>query len=276
MNLVSGRGQSLIARGREALSAGDPDVKCRLTLKAWADLEVGSLPVIPSEAGDAPLEPGRPERPLLVRPRELPRRRLGSREGQVALLHAIAHIEFNAINLAWDAVCRFPDMPEDFYRDWARVAREEAEHFQMLRDRLRALGADYGDCPAHDGLWQAALDTRHDVLVRMALVPRVLEARGLDVTPPMMDRLRRAGDVESVAALEIILRDEIGHVGIGTRWFRFACERRGLEPAATFRKLLRDYMQGAVKGPFHYQARQQAGFTEGEMAELEALWREKG
>ncbi|WJW74506.1 ferritin-like domain-containing protein [Thiohalobacter sp. IOR34] len=261
----------LFDAARAALAAGDAEQKCRLTLAAWEALAAGRLRLRPSQAGASLDAPGRPPRPELVAPRDLPRRRLSSVAGRAALLHAIAHIEFNAINLAWDAVCRFPDMPEAFYRDWARVAAEEATHFRLLRERLQALDHDYGDFPAHNGLWQAALDTRHDVLLRMALVPRVLEARGLDVTPGIMQRLRRAGDEASVAVLEVILREEIGHVEIGSRWFHYCCRERGLPPAATFRRLLEAHMAGRIRGPFHYEARSRAGFTAEELALLDAL-----
>lgn len=216
-------------------------------------------------------EPGRPPRPLLVSPRDLPRRGFNTIKGRAALIHAVAHIEFNAINLAWDAVYRFRDLPAQYYGDWIRVADEEAYHFTLLRDRLRGLGHEYGDFTAHNGLWEMARDTAHDVLVRMALVPRVLEARGLDVTPGMMARLRAAGDDETVALLEIILRDEIGHVAIGTRWFRWLCEQRGLAPEATFRELIARHLKGRIRGPFHRDARLQAGFSESELLSLDDL-----
>lgn len=215
--------------------------------------------------------PGRPPRPPLVSPRDLPRRGFHSVDGRAALIHAVAHIEFNAINLAWDAVYRFRDLPRDYYDDWVRVADEEAYHYTLLRERLRRLGYDYGDFPAHNGLWEMAEETAHDVLVRMALVPRVLEARGLDVTPTMMERLRAAGDEETVSVLEIILRDEIGHVAIGTRWFRHCCAERELDPQATFQALIRRHLKGRIKGPFHHAARKQAGFSEEEMVLLAGL-----
>ena len=218
-------------------------------------------------------EPGRPPQPLLVSPRELPKRGFNTLAGRAALIHAVAHIEFNAINLAWDAVYRFRDMPQAFYDDWVRVADEEAYHFSLLRARLGELGYDYGDFHAHNGLWEMARDTAHDVLVRMALVPRVLEARGLDVTPGMMAHLSAAGDEETVALLEIILRDEIGHVEIGSRWFRWLCEQRALTPESVFRELIERYMKGQVKGPFHRDARLQAGFSESELAALEQMGR---
>ena len=253
------------------LAESDPERKCMRTRETWSLLQTGGLAIMPSAHGVSLDAPGRPPRPELVPPRELPRRRLNSVDGRAALLHALAHIEFNAINLAWDAVCRFTGMPEAFYRDWASVADEEAYHFQLLRERLRTLGYAYGDFPAHNGLWSMALQTRADVLVRMALVPRVLEARGLDVTPGIMQRLREAGDADSVVILEIILRDEIGHVAIGTRWFHYACAQRGLEPESTFRALLREHMRGRVKGPFYREAREQAGFSAAELDELESL-----
>lgn len=215
--------------------------------------------------------PGRPERPRLVAPRELASRGLHTREGQAALVHALAHIEFNAINLALDAVYRFRGLPGQFYDDWLQVAEEEAYHFGLLREHLRELRADYGDFPAHDGLWQMAVETAHDPLVRMALVPRVLEARGLDVSPGMMRRLGAAGNRRAVDILEIILRDEVGHVAIGSRWFRHLCEARGLDPRPTFRTLLGQYMKGRVKGPFHREARLRAGFTEAELVDLETM-----
>lgn len=218
---------------------------------------------------DVPDIPGRPEKPQLVAPRDLPRRRNNRESGHASLIHAITHIEFNAINLGLDAVARFADMPESFYADWLRVAFEEATHFEMLDNYLQQMGFKYGDFPAHDGLWEMALKTHHDPLTRMALVPRVLEARGLDVTPSMMDKLRASGDEEAVAILEIILREEIGHVAVGTRWFNYLCEQRDLDPLETFRDLLETYFNGEIRGPFHHEARQQAGFTESEMAMLE-------
>ncbi|HHJ17859.1 MAG TPA: ferritin-like domain-containing protein [Gammaproteobacteria bacterium] len=264
-------GNNLFARARQCLDCADPETKCKLTDLAVDDLNAGRLDLRNMDQPQPIAAPGRPPRPELIAPRDLPRRRPGSVAGRAALLHAVVHIEFNAINLAWDAVYRFRDMPEAFYRDWARVAREEAYHFHLLCERLAALGYAYGDFPAHDGLWEMACRTAHDPLVRMALVPRVLEARGLDVTPDMIRRLEQAGDVEVVRVLEIILRDEIGHVEIGTRWYRYLCEQRNIEPDATFEALVVEYMPGQVKTPFHYAARQQAGFNAAEMASLERL-----
>lgn len=215
--------------------------------------------------------PGRPERPPLVSPKELPRRGLGSAGGRAALLHAIAHIEFNAINLACDAVQRFAGMPDAFYRDWAGVAVDEARHFRLLRARMAGLGCDYGDHPAHDGLWAMAEKTRHDCLSRMALVPRLLEARGLDVTPGMIARLRQVGDEASVAVLEVILREEVAHVAIGTRWFHYCCGQAGRDPEPTFLALLESVGGAALSGPFNLEARTEAGFSASEMQAISRL-----
>ena len=189
-------------------------------------------------------------------------------EGRAALLHAIAHIEFNAVDLAWDAAYRFRGMPETFYDDWVRIADDEARHFALLRGRLQALGHDYGDFDAHNGLWEMCEKTAHDGLERMALVPRVLEARGLDVTPGMIVKLRALGDEVTVAVLELILREEVAHVAAGSRWFRWYCGRRGLEPESTFRELLARYARAVLHGPFNLEARSAAGFS---VEELEAL-----
>ncbi|MDH5183728.1 MAG: ferritin-like domain-containing protein [Gammaproteobacteria bacterium] len=216
-------------------------------------------------------DPGRPATPVLVAPRDLHARKLSSLEGQAALIHAICHIEFNAINLAWDAVYRFRDLPTEFYHDWVKVADEEAYHFTLLREHLRSFDYDYGNFDAHNGLWEMAQQTAHDPLIRMALVPRVLEARGLDVTPGIMAKLRGIGDLKAVSILEIIFRDEIGHVEIGSRWFEYLCQQRKLEPTSTFRELIEEYMKGSLKGPFHKEARLKAGFSEEELAYLEGM-----
>lgn len=243
--------------------------KLRRTAAAWRAIEKGGWP---APIDDAPAvhrieHPGRPAAPLLVSPAQLAQRKLHSTEGRAALVHAVAHIEFNAINLAWDAVYRFPGMPADYYMEWASVAADEARHFQMLSARLDRLGYRYGDFPAHNGLWQMALDTDHDPLVRMALVPRVLEARGLDVTPGMIERLRRVGDAETVAALDVILREEVRHVAIGSRWFAYLCNQRGLDPAGEFLRLVREHAV-VLRLPFNQAARLAAGFAS---AELDAL-----
>jgi uncharacterized ferritin-like protein (DUF455 family) len=212
--------------------------------------------------------PGRPERPLLVAPSRVPRRGMGSLSGRLALMHAVAHIEFNAINLALDAVHRFRGMPDAYYLDWLQVADEEARHFAMVRTYLQAHGADYGDYPAHDGLWEMAVNTADDVLVRMALVPRVLEARGLDVTPGIIAKLRQAGDDEAAKVLDVIYAEEVGHVAAGTRWFRHLCGQRRLEPVATFFDLLSRHFPDGLHGSYNLPARRQAGFSERELAIL--------
>jgi uncharacterized ferritin-like protein (DUF455 family) len=215
--------------------------------------------------------PGRPPRPALVAPRDVPQRGLGSPQGRAALLHAVAHIEFNAIDLALDAAFRFRDMPDAFRADWISVAADEARHFSLLAARMGALGVTYGDFPAHNGLWEMAGKTAHSCLARMALVPRVLEARGLDVTPGMIARLGGLGDSASVAVLEVILAEEVRHVAIGSHWFAWCCERDGLAPDDTFLALARDGARGAIRGPFNVAARRAAGFAESELQAL-AAW----
>jgi uncharacterized ferritin-like protein (DUF455 family) len=255
----------------QALMADEPEKKSSQVAELYRQWQQGVLRRVADGEIHRIESPGRPARPALVRPQDVPRRRLNSDEGRAALIHAITHIEFNAINLALDAVYRFRDMPDDFVGDWLQVGAEEAYHFGLLHERLRALGFDYGDFPAHNGLWEMAVKTDFDPLVRMALVPRVLEARGLDVTPGMIEKLEKAGDRETVDCLHIILRDEIGHVAIGSRWFRHLCDQRGLDAEQTFRDLIRDYMRGVLPGPFHVEARLQAGFTETELRELETM-----
>ena len=264
---------SLFVKAAACIAERDPGRKVDLSREIARQWRSGELLLDKNTMVQPIGAPGRPSHPLLVSPRQLPKRGFNSKAGRAALVHAVAHIEFNAINLAWDAVYRFRDLPREFYDDWVRVAEEEAYHFILLEARLRDLGYAYGDFAAHNGLWEMAEDTAHDALVRMALVPRVLEARGLDVTPGMIIGLRRAGDEESVALLEIILRDEIGHVEIGSRWFHWLCRNRDMAPEATFRDLLGQYMKGRIKGPFHRDARLQAGFSESELAALEQMGR---
>jgi uncharacterized ferritin-like protein (DUF455 family) len=262
---------SLFDAARECLEATSPADKRALTHRHAGDVLMRGLVLDDAEVSVVAVdEPGRPSRPNLVDPRDLPRRGLGSHEGRAALLHAVAHIEFNAINLAWDAVLRFRGMPEDYYRDWVRIADDEARHFGMLVERLATLGFAYGDFDAHDGLWDMARRTRHSCLERMALVPRVLEARGLDVTPGMIARLRNAGDAVSGALLEQILDEEVAHVAAGSRWFAWCCAQSGVDPASTFTHLIDTHLPGKVRGPFNVAARLRAGFSIGEMATIEA------
>ncbi|VAW52587.1 FIG00005326: uncharacterized protein [hydrothermal vent metagenome] len=212
--------------------------------------------------------PGRPLAPELVDAKDVPRRNIASLNGRLALVHAIAHIEFNAINLALDAIYRFQQMPEQYYTDWCLVAAEEALHFTMLYEYLESHGVAYGDYLAHNGLWEMAVKTDSDVMVRMALVPRVLEARGLDVTPGMIAKLQSTGDVQLIAILQKIFDDEIGHVKIGSFWYKTLCEERGLDSEKTFLELIEKYMKGAKFGPFDIESRLEAGFSEVELQSL--------
>jgi uncharacterized ferritin-like protein (DUF455 family) len=210
--------------------------------------------------------PGRPARPELVPPRLVGRRSMATLEGRAMLIHALSHIEFNAVNLALDAMWRFAGMPAAYYTDWLRVAKEEATHFSMLAAHLKVLGYAYGDFPAHDSLWEMAEKTRDDIVARMALVPRTLEARGLDAIPPVRAKLAQAGDLAAAEILDVILRDEVGHVEIGNRWYGYLCAQRGLEPRATYDELASRYEAPALKGPFNIEARRRAGFSELELA----------
>lgn len=213
--------------------------------------------------------PGCPSSLHCVRPREVPRRSLRTLAGHVALLHALTHIEFNAINLAWDAVYRFRDLPPEFYDDWINIAQEETTHFLLLHEQLQGLGYQYGDLPAHQGLWEMAVKTAQDVLIRMAMVPRVLEARGLDATPGLIEKAKSMGIHKLVEILSMILHDEIGHVAVGSKWFRYCCQKRDLSPTVTFQSLMKEYFKGELKGPLNRSARLKAGFSEEELADLE-------
>jgi uncharacterized ferritin-like protein (DUF455 family) len=246
----------------------DLQQKIAATNNLQRDWLAGELSLDPSDEIVALPVPGRPEKPELVDAREVPRRNFNSLKGRLTLVHAIAHIEFNAINLALDAVYRFQTMPEQYYSDWCRVAAEEALHFTLLSDYLESHGMSYGDLSAHNGLWEMAVKTDFDVLVRMALVPRVLEARGLDVTPGMIKKLQSTGDKRLIEILQRIFDDEIGHVKIGTHWYKTLCADRQLEPEQTFLQLIDKYMQGAKFGPFETEARIEAGFSHEEMRRL--------
>ena len=246
----------------------DPECKVAMTHALWADWQTGQLAASEQTARSGISLPGRPLKPELVPPLQVPRRRLGTKSGRAAMIHAITHIEFNAINLALDAAHRFAGMPSEYYADWLRVAAEEATHFGLLSQHLASLGHRYGDFAAHEGLWEMALKTTHDPLVRMALVPRVLEARGLDATPAITQKLQQCGDARAVEILAIIERDEIGHVAVGSRWFAYLCAQRGLEPAATFRTLLAEYEIPPPRLPINIEGRRQGGFSEVELAWL--------
>ena len=263
---------SFFPHAYRALAAGEPAAKIRLTHELAAAFAAGEVAFESDAPPSGPIGvPGRPPKPALVHPRDVPKRGLGSVEGRAAFLHAIAHIEFNAINLALDAAWRFRGMPRAYYADWLQVADDEARHFAMLSARLGELGYAYGDFAAHDGLWEMAVKTADCDRARMALVPRVLEARGLDVTPAMIVRLRDVGDEASAAILETILREEVAHVAAGSRWFHWCCARDGLAPAREFIRLVREVARANVRPPFNREARLAAGFDAEELATLEAL-----
>jgi uncharacterized ferritin-like protein (DUF455 family) len=243
----------------------DPDDKAARTL-AFDDGGIAAEP--DTHLAEPGLLPGRPRRPALVPQAQLVQRSVGTIDGRRALLHALAHIEHNAINLALDACWRFDAMPDAYYRDWLSVARDEARHFCLLRDHLAGLGCHYGDFPAHDGLWDMVLKTRDDVLARMALVPRTLEARGLDACPTVRQRLVSVRDLTGAAIIDVILHDEIRHVAIGNRWYRHLCRVRGLDPLAHYPILCARYQAPALQGPFNIEARKAAGFTDSELSYL--------
>jgi uncharacterized ferritin-like protein (DUF455 family) len=264
---------SLFNAALACLVCADADEKIALsrqTAANWSEhrLSIGE----DTEPSIASLEmsPGIPDAVELVHPFDVPKRKVTTERGKRAFLHAIAHIEFNAVNLAWDCVWRFRGMPRAFYDDWVRVAAEEAEHFAMLAERLEQHECSYGDLPAHNGLWEMAEKTSDNLCARMAMVPRYLEARGLDVTPGMIARMDKLNDERSAEILRFIYEQEIGHVEVGTRWFRWACEADGVEPDAEFARLIEKYLRGHIKGPFNMEARRAAGFSPTELARLES------
>jgi uncharacterized ferritin-like protein (DUF455 family) len=255
-----------------ALRLTDPEQKVAATRALVALAATESIAPIPIRtAGDDAGVPGRPERPLRVGATEVQKRSPFTPEGRASLIHSICHIEFNAINLALDAVWRYDGMPEAYYRDWLRVADEEAQHFTLLHAHLQAMGWRYGDFPGHDGLWAMCEKTKDDVLARMALVPRTLEARGLDATPLIQAKLRRVNTPDALRAVEIldtILRDEVGHVAIGNHWYRWLCERAGRDPEASYPALVAQYDAPRLKPPFNLEARGRAGFSDEELRAL--------
>lgn len=245
LNTADGREKTALSRGFAA---------------QWQDArKAGATPKI----GHAhpPDAPARPQEPVLLAPRDVPRRKTGSPEGRAAILHAVAHIELNAVDLHWDIIARFTDvpMPIGFYDDWVKAADEESKHFNLLCDRLEAHGSHYGAMPAHAGMWQAAQDTANDFMGRLAVVPMVLEARGLDVTPGMIKIFQQAKDAQTVEALEIIYAEEVHHVAYGSKWFHFMCGRRNLDPTEVFHRLVRQYFHGALRPPFNEEKRAEAG-----------------
>lgn len=264
--------ESLRHQAKNCIEATDLNAKINLSNACHEALNNNLLIIDPNEHIKCDdLKPGRPAKPILVSPDKVPKRGLATIEGRIALIHAIAHIEFNAINLAWDAVSRFSDMPEQYYRDWSKVAYEETLHFNLLREHLCSYGYEYGDFEAHDGLWQMAERTKGDVLIRMALIPRVLEARGLDVTPSMIKKFESIQDQKTADILNRIYTDEIGHVKIGSYWFNYLCQNRSLEPKAYFQGLIEQYFSDGLRGPFNFEARQAAGFSSAELKWLNTI-----
>jgi uncharacterized ferritin-like protein (DUF455 family) len=257
---------NLHAAARAVLAEPAIEAKLAGADRLWADWQAGGLSPAPHDEAELLIEAGRPERPLLAPPKDVPQRNPASPEGHAALIHAICHIEFTAINLALDAVYRFQGLPNDYYADWLRIAAEEVLHFRLLRDHLGSLGHGYGDFPAHGGLWQTAMLTAHDPLARMAVIPRYFEAHGLDVTPGIQAKLRGRGDRAGADILDIVLRDEIGHLAAGDRWFRHFCRERGVEPAATWQREIEAASLPPPRGPFNEAARAQAGFPVSELS----------
>jgi uncharacterized ferritin-like protein (DUF455 family) len=254
---------SLAEMAVEVLTTADGRAKTALGRRhaaAWFAARAAGNP-LPVGLADPPLRPARPEKPDLLPPREVPRRRPGSPQGRIALLHAVAHIELNAVDLHWDIIARFTDhpMPPGFYDDWVKAADEEAKHFNLISDVLESLGSHYGALPAHAGMWRAAEDTADDLKGRLAVVPMVLEARGLDVTPGMIEIFRKAGVDQAIAALEVIYAEEVGHVAYGSKWFNWLCGRDGEDPKDVFHALVRQYFHGALKPPFNEEKRAEAG-----------------
>jgi uncharacterized ferritin-like protein (DUF455 family) len=253
----------------QTLTISDPTTKCVATQALVFDSFSNHYAEQLFEPSSA--LPGRPEKPELVYATQVKFRSMATAEGRAALIHALAHIELNAVNIALDAIWRFADMPARYYEDWLSVAKDEARHFSLLQHHLNALGFQYGDFTAHNGLWDMVENTKHDVLARMALVPRTLEARGLDASPQVRNKLRSAGDKKGADIVTIILNDEIGHVAIGNVWYNWLCEQRGLEPIVTYAELATKHRAPKLIGPFNINARRIAGFSEEEIRILQSI-----
>ncbi|MFV1983739.1 MAG: ferritin-like domain-containing protein [Thiohalomonadales bacterium] len=253
------------------LIENDIKIKCELSKNLYQDIKDNKLNYENNNIPEKLETPGFPDNVELVMPQKLTQRSVHSKEGHASLIHSICHIEFNAINLALDAVYRFRDMPMQYYQDWSKVASEEAYHFILLESHLISLGYQYGDFKAHNGLWRMALETSHDPLVRMALVPRVLEARGLDVTPGIIKKLHYIKDDTAIEILDIIFNDEIGHVAIGTKWFHYLCKKRNIDKHDTFLELMNTHLKGKIHGPYNNDARKKAGFSDAELQYLQGL-----
>ena len=256
--------KTLAEMATDVLTTADGRQKTALSRQyaaEWRASRSGDTAAIEVGSATPPLHPARPESPALLNPRDVPKRKPGSPQGRIALLHAVAHIELNAVDLHWDIIARFTDvpMPLGFYDDWVKSADEESKHFNLMCDCLEALGSQYGALPAHAGMWRAAEDTVDDLMGRLAVVPMVLEARGLDVTPGMIEIFKRADNKDAVAALELIYAEEVGHVAYGSKWFNFLCGRDNLDPKAEFHRLVTHYFHGALKPPFNEEKRADAG-----------------
>jgi uncharacterized ferritin-like protein (DUF455 family) len=255
--------QTLAEMAVEVLNTADGRAKTALARQHAATWFAARDAGTPLEIGTAnpPMHPARPAAPELLSPRDVPRRKPGSEKGRIALLHAVAHIELNAVDLHWDIIARFSHVPFPlgYYDDWVRAGDEEAKHFNLVSDCLEALGSHYGALPAHAGMWRAAQDTAEDIMGRLAVVPMVLEARGLDVTPGMIEIFRKAGLDDAVEALQIIYGEEVGHVAYGSKWFHFLCGRDGIDPKPEFHRLVRHYFHSQLKPPFNEEKRAEAG-----------------
>lgn len=254
----------------EILAITDAKIKVSRVLQLFEQYQqqgIGIDPYVELSATHFDL-PGRPQVPVLVPPLQVPKRKMDTIEGRVSLLHSLAHIEFNAINLALDAIWRFSNMPEQYYQDWLKVAKEESYHFTLINEYIQSFGFTYGDFPAHNSLWEMVERTSDAVIARMALVPRTMEARGLDAVPMIRDRFKQIKDIRAVEILEIILRDEVGHVAIGNHWFNFLCAKDKLSPIVAYRDLAQQYRAPKLRGPFNFVARRQAGFSDEELSLL--------
>ena len=267
--------RNLYQEAKNCFLTEDPDEKMQLSLEIASDWDAGNLQW---HEGEVPLEPvlqlnqpGRLEKPELVEARKVKNRGFKSVQQRAALIHALAHIEMTAVNLSWDSIYRYRQLPEEYYADWVKTAREETQHFYLLRQSLRDMGYDYGDFPAHNELWQMAVTTADDLMARMAIVHRVLEARALDVVPFSVEKFRAIGDKTTADSLIIIANDEIGHVNAGSRWFRYRCEQEQVDADQMFFSLIKKYLRSTPKGPFNREARLKAGFSRYEMQELERL-----
>ena len=254
----------------ELLAITDPQTKVGRVKQLFDEYQEQDIDLDISSvlSSDGRTLPGRPPKPELVPPLTVPKRKMDTLEGRLSLLHSLAHIEFNAMNLALDAIWRFADMPEQYYEDWLKVAKEEAYHFSLIEGHLQSVGVAYGDFPAHNSLWEMVERTADAVIARMALVPRTMEARGLDAVPVIRDRFKQIKDDQVVDILEIILRDEVGHVLIGNQWFNFLCAKESLSPIKTYKELARAYCAPTLRGPFNLEARKQAGFSTEELSLL--------